>query len=64
MEFDEWVEKARAPAIPPSLKLYEEVLNLGFKVILLTGRSERHRTVTVDNLISAGFRDWHQLILR
>ncbi|KAF7836320.1 acid phosphatase 1 [Senna tora] len=64
VEFDKWVEKGVATAIEPSLKLYEEVLNLGFKVILLTGRSERHRSVTVDNLINAGFRDWHQLILR
>ncbi|XP_028807302.1 acid phosphatase 1 [Neltuma alba] len=64
VEFDKWVEKAMAPAIEPSLKLYEEVLNLGFKVILLTGRSEAHRGVTIDNLISAGFRKWHQLILR
>ena len=63
-EFNKWVEDAVAPAIEPSLKLYEDVLNLGFKVILLTGRSERHRSVTVDNLINAGFRDWHQLILR
>ncbi|KAK7313844.1 hypothetical protein VNO77_39046 [Canavalia gladiata] len=63
-KFDTWVEKGVAPAIEPSLKLYEDVLNLGFKVILLTGRSERHRSVTVDNLINAGFKDWHQLILR
>ncbi|KAI4323722.1 hypothetical protein L6164_023306 [Bauhinia variegata] len=64
VEFDKWIEKAVAPALKPSLKLYEEVLGLGFKVIFLTGRSERHRTVTVENLINAGFREWHQLILR
>lgn len=63
-KFDEWVEQGVAPAIEPSLKLYEDVLNLGYKVILLTGRRESHRAVTVDNLINAGFRDWHQLILR
>ncbi|KAL2327103.1 hypothetical protein Fmac_020530 [Flemingia macrophylla] len=63
-KFNDWVEQGLAPAIEPSLKLYEDVLNLGFKVILLTGRSERHRSVTVDNLINAGFKDWNQLILR
>jgi len=63
-EFDKWVEKAMAPPIDSSLKLYEEVLKLGFKVFLLTGRSEKQRGVTVDNLINAGFRDWDQLILR
>ncbi|RZB86812.1 Acid phosphatase 1 [Glycine soja] len=63
-KFNNWVEKGVAPAIEPNLKLYEDVLNLGFKVILLTGRSERHRSVTVDNLINAGFKEWDQLILR
>ena len=53
-----------APAIEPSLKLYEEILSLGFRVILLTGRSEAHRGVTIDNLINAGFRNWHELVLR
>ncbi|KAG5134013.1 hypothetical protein JHK82_025201 [Glycine max] len=63
-KFNNWVEKGVTPAIEPSLKLYEDVLNLGFKVILLTGRSERRRSVTVDNLINAGFKEWDQLILR
>lgn len=62
--FNEWVEKAKAPAIEPSLKLYKEVLGLGFKVFLLTGRHERHRSITIENLISTGFRDWDKLILR
>lgn len=64
IEFDKWVEKAMAPAIKASLKLYEEVLGLGFKVFLLTERSEGKRSVTVENLINAGFRDWNKLILR
>lgn len=64
MEFDKWVEKAMAPAIEPSLKLYEEVLGLGFKVFLLTGRSERQREITVGNLNNAGFQNWDKLILR
>ncbi|TQD99034.1 hypothetical protein C1H46_015401 [Malus baccata] len=46
------------------LKLYEEVLSLGFKVFLLTGRTEGKRKVTVENLNNAGFREWHKLILR
>ena len=64
LEFDKWVERGEAPAIPSSLKLYKEVLELGFKVILLTGRSEGHRGVTVDNLNKQGFHDWDKLILR
>ncbi|KAK4358254.1 hypothetical protein RND71_023864 [Anisodus tanguticus] len=64
VEFDKWVEKGTAPAIESSLKLYQEVLSLGFKVFLLTGRSERHGNVTVENLMNAGFHGWDKLILR
>ncbi|CAA6657069.1 unnamed protein product [Spirodela intermedia] len=63
-QFDRWVEKARAPAIEPSLKLYNALLELGLKIILLTGRSEAHRSVTVDNLERAGFQSWDKLLLR
>lgn len=64
VEFEKWVEKAMSPAIEASLKLYEEVLGLGFKIFLLTGRSENQRSITVDNLINAGVRYWDKLILR
>ncbi|KAL3652319.1 hypothetical protein CASFOL_002000 [Castilleja foliolosa] len=63
-KFDEWVDMGMAPAIEPSLKLYEEILSLGFKVILLGGRSESRRSITIENLLQAGFRDWDKLILR
>ncbi|KAL5999310.1 hypothetical protein ACLOJK_040761 [Asimina triloba] len=63
-QFDEWVEMASAPVILSSLKVYKEVVELGFKVFLLTGRSEGHRSVTVENLKNAGFENWDELILR
>uniref|UniRef100_A0ACD5XWE1 Uncharacterized protein n=1 Tax=Avena sativa TaxID=4498 RepID=A0ACD5XWE1_AVESA len=63
-EFDKWVEKGEAPAIPSSLTLYREVRDLGFKTFLLTGRSEGHEAVTVDNLKREGFHEWDKLILR
>ncbi|KAF0903282.1 hypothetical protein E2562_026566 [Oryza meyeriana var. granulata] len=63
-EFDKWVERGEAPAIPSSLKLYKEVRELGFKTFLLTGRSEGHQGVTVENLKKQGFHDWDKLILR
>ncbi|KAL3524125.1 hypothetical protein ACH5RR_016959 [Cinchona calisaya] len=63
-KFDQWVEEGVAPAINSSLELYQDVLNLGFKVFLLTGRSERHRNITVDNLVKAGCQHWDKLILR
>ncbi|EPS70753.1 hypothetical protein M569_04009, partial [Genlisea aurea] len=64
-EFDKWVEMGVAPAIEHSLKLYEVVDALGFRILLLTGRSERHRDITVNNLFQAGFRpSWDKLIMR
>ncbi|CAM0912671.1 unnamed protein product [Alopecurus aequalis] len=64
LEFDKWVERGEAPAIPSSLSLYREVRELGFKTFLLTGRSEGHEGVTVDNLKKEGFLEWDKLILR
>lgn len=63
-EFDNWVEKATAPPLQPSLELYKELLDLGFKLVLLTGRSEKQRESTTRNLINAGFYDWDRLVLR
>ncbi|OEL20360.1 Acid phosphatase 1 [Dichanthelium oligosanthes] len=63
-KFDRWVERGEARAIPSSLKLYNEVRELGFKTFLLTGRSEGHQVVTAENLKKQGFHDWDKLILR
>ncbi|OMO52194.1 Acid phosphatase (Class B) [Corchorus olitorius] len=64
VQFDKWVSSGIAPAIEPSLKLYEKVLDLGFKVFLLTGRSEEQRSVTIENLTRVGFHSWDKLVLR
>ncbi|XP_077210786.1 HAD superfamily, subfamily IIIB acid phosphatase [Tasmannia lanceolata] len=62
--YDEWVNLARAPALPASLKLYKELQSLGFQLILLTGRTESQRNVTQQNLLFAGYSSWERLILR
>ncbi|KAJ9539766.1 hypothetical protein OSB04_026272 [Centaurea solstitialis] len=63
-QFDKWVLEGVAPVIEPTLKLYEDVLKLGIKIILLTGRTEDKRNVTATNLMNVGCRKWDQLILR
>nr|XP_043634665.1 acid phosphatase 1-like [Erigeron canadensis] len=63
-QFDKWILDGVAPVLKPSLKLYEEVLRLGFKIILLTGRDEDKRNVTVTNLNNAGYQKWDKLVLR
>ncbi|PQQ10671.1 acid phosphatase 1 [Prunus yedoensis var. nudiflora] len=62
--FDEWVDLAEAPALPASLKLYKELKHLGFKIFLLTGRSEHQRNATAKNLLYAGYNNWERLLLR
>jgi len=64
VEYNKWIEKAMAPALEASLKLYKEVLGLGFKVFLMTGRYEKHEGLTVKNLNDAGFKNWDKLIMR
>ncbi|KAL9668987.1 hypothetical protein QQ045_006528 [Rhodiola kirilowii] len=64
VQFDKWVEMGKAAALEASLRLYEEVSKSGFKVFLMTGRGERMRSVTVENLKDAGFQKWDRLILR
>lgn len=51
-------------AIPSSLKLYNEIRKLNFKVFLLTGKNESVRHATLFNLRYAGYRNWDRLILR
>lgn len=62
--FDEWVDLAEAPALPASLRLCRELEQLGFKIFLLTGRSEFQRSATSKNLDYAGYSNWERLILR
>ncbi|XP_062149367.1 acid phosphatase 1-like [Alnus glutinosa] len=62
--WDDWVKLGEAPALPASLKLYKEIVQLGFKTFLITGRDEHQRNVTEKNLLSAGYTNWERLILR
>ncbi|KAJ4789054.1 hypothetical protein LUZ62_021131 [Rhynchospora pubera] len=62
--FNDWVAQAKAPALPASIKMYNELLGLGFHMVLLTGRMELQRNVTEQNLLFAGYNSWSRLILR
>ncbi|EYU30686.1 hypothetical protein ABFS82_11G055600 [Erythranthe guttata] len=64
LSFDSWVDLAVGPALSASLRLFNELQDLGFTVFLLTGRSEFQRNVTEINLRFAGFNNWERLILR
>ena len=62
--FNEWEAKAIAPAVPANLDLYKKLVNLGFKIVFLTGRSEKNRNATTENLKNVGYTTWEKLILK
>ncbi|OMO64921.1 Acid phosphatase (Class B) [Corchorus capsularis] len=59
-----WMEECKAPALEPTLKLFNELKDKGIKIFLVSSRRETLRSATVDNLISAGYHGWSSLILR
>jgi acid phosphatase len=62
--FNAWVQQASAPAIPGTLRIFKEAQRLGVAVFFLTGRPEKQRSATEQNLHSQGFDNWQQLIMR
>lgn len=62
--FIKWADLAEAPALPASHRLYTHLLQLGFKIFLLTGRYDYQRNTTEKNLIQAGYHSWEALFLR
>jgi acid phosphatase len=56
--------KGTDPAIEPTLKLYKLARDHDVAVFFVTGRNERHRQVTIENLKKAGFTEWAGLYLK
>jgi len=62
--FIKWADLAEAPPLPASRNLYVHLLELGFKIFLLTGRYDYERNATEKNLARAGYHSWEALLLR
>jgi acid phosphatase len=62
--FDTWVNSAKAPAIPGTLRLYKEAQRLNVSVFFITGRADSEREATERNLREQGYQNWQQLYLR
>ena len=62
--WDAWVATAEGEAIEPLKDLYELSVQLGYKVIFLTGRTEADRVPTARNLTKEGMGTYERLILR
>lgn len=56
-------QPGRAPAIKPVLGLYKYLLNRCFKIILMTGRYEAQRNMTLYELKRAGYTGFVELIM-
>eukprot|EP00253_Pinus_taeda_P014980 PITA_14980 len=62
--FIKWADLAEAPPLLASRSLYVHLLELGFKIFLLTGRYDYERNATEKNLARAGYHSWEALLLR
>jgi len=62
--WNEWIEKAKAPAIHKVKDLYDFLLEKGFKIIFITGKKDYQYNATFKNLNSAGYVDFDTLIVR
>jgi acid phosphatase len=62
--FHAWIDSAKAPAIPGTLRLYNEARKLGVSVFFITGRADSEREATERNLRDQGYQNWQQLYLR
>ena len=63
-DWNVWLDTAKAPAIPGTLRLYKEAQRLGVSIFFITGRPESQREVTERNLSAQGYTNRQQLILR
>src|SRR3989339_1462862 len=62
--WDEWIEKASAPANPQVKDLYDFLVKKGFKIIFITGKKDYQYNATFKNLNAAGYIDFDTLIVR
>jgi len=62
--FGAYVQEASAPALPETKRLYDRLLALGIKLVILTGRREDKREATAKNLAAAGYTGYEKLLLK
>ena len=62
--WNDWLNRASAEAIPASIKLLKLAQQQDYAIVLMTGRPERYRQATIDNLTAAGITGWNKLIMK
>jgi hypothetical protein len=62
--FNDWIDKAMAPAIGPTLDFFNAVRAENVAVFFITGRRDGQRQATLWNLDRAGFKSWARVATR
>ncbi|KAK9666021.1 hypothetical protein RND81_14G153900 [Saponaria officinalis] len=62
--FNKWQEQASAPAIQSVLNLYNTLIQIGVKVVFLSGSSDVFREPKSRNMINIGYHTWFKMILK
>jgi acid phosphatase len=62
--FNDWIDKAIAPAIGPTLSFFKVVRAKNVAVFFITGRRDKQRQATLWNLDRSGFQSWARLATR
>lgn len=62
-KFNEWIAAGELPGIEDVVALYNEVLNKGFKIVIISGTSDDFREARYKNLRNVGVDGWEKLIL-
>ncbi|XP_074285680.1 acid phosphatase 1-like [Silene latifolia] len=62
--FNEWQVEASAPPIKSVLNLYNRLLELGVKVVFLTGADEEYKRFKIRNMKNIGYKKWLKMIFK
>jgi len=60
----QWIDMRRATAIAPVLAFYQAARARGLALFFVTGRREKSRVATADNLREAGYDGWERLYMK
>ena len=60
--WQEWIESAAAPAVGPTLELFDAARSRGLDVFFITGRHPDELKATERNLLRAGYKGWTEVI--
>jgi len=60
----EWIQLAHGTPIRPVLDFYNQVRGRGIQIFIISGRREKYRAVTEENLKKAGFSGWKTLYMK